>query len=334
MGKSSPDSIQSGWTKFLPNKAHFLRGYIYIAGATFLWGVSASMGRAMFTGHPMPGGEVLHPIDPLVLAQARTTISLLVLFPVLMLTRGRTVALPKLDLYRALILGILGVAASNYFYYLAIQKTNVAIAIVIQYTAPAWVLLYLAARGRQRATLPRVAAVTLAIVGCGLVIGLIGGGQFQVNAVGLIAAILASLAFAFYNLGGHDLLARHDRWKVLLYTLASAALFWFSINPPWKIAAAHYSGAQWLFLFVFAMTSVLLPFPLYFAGLQHLEASSAIVTSCLEPVFSIILAAILLGERVRPLQTIGILTVLAATVLVQMPERGAREEVAIVEPIE
>lgn len=334
MSKSSPDSIQSGWTKFLPNKAHNLRGYLYIAGATFLWGVSASMGRAMFTGHPMPGGHILHPIDPLMLAQARSTISLLVLFPVLMLTRGRTVALPKLDLYRALILGILGVAASNYLYYLAIQKTNVAIAIVIQYTAPAWVLLYLAARGRQRATLPRVAAVALAIVGCGLVIGLIGGGQFQVNAVGLIAAILASLAFAFYNLGGHDLLARHDRWKVLLYTLASAALFWITINPPWKIAAGHYSGAQWLFLFVFAMTSVLLPFPLYFAGLQHLEATSAIVTSCLEPVFSIILAATLLGERVRPLQTIGILTVLAATVLVQLPERGAREDVAIGEPIE
>ena len=104
MSKSSPDSIQSGWTKFLPNKAHPLRGYLSIAGATFLWGVSASMGRAMFTGHALLGGEVLPPIDPLVLAQARTTISLLVLLPVLMLTRGRTVTLPKSDLCRAVIL--------------------------------------------------------------------------------------------------------------------------------------------------------------------------------------------------------------------------------------
>jgi DME family drug/metabolite transporter len=116
--------------------------------------------------------------------------------------------------------------------------------------------------------------------------------------------------------------------------LASAAVFWIVINPPWKIAAAHYTGAQWLFLFVFAMTSVLLPFSLYFGGLQHLEPTSAIVTSCLEPAFSIILAAILLGEMVRPLQTLGILTVLAATVLVQMPERGARGQSAIVEPID
>lgn len=292
------------------------------------------MGRAMFTGRAMPGGEVLSPIDPLVLAQARTSFSLLVLLPVLLLTRGRTLALPRTDFYRAVVLGILGVAASNYLYYLAIQKTNVAIAIVIQYTAPAWVLLYLAARGRQKATLPRVAAVVLAVVGCALVIGLVGGGRFQVNALGLIAAVLASFSFAFYNVGGHDLLARYDRWKVLLYALGSAAAFWIVVNPPWKIVAAHYSGGQWLFLFVFAMTSVLLPFSLYFAGLQHLLPTNAIVTSCLEPVFSIILAAVLLGEMVRPVQIVGILIVLSAIVLVQMPEGGGREEVAIVEPIE
>ncbi len=292
------------------------------------------MGRAMFTGRAMPVIAVIRPIDPLVLAQARTTISLVVLLPVLLVLRGRTLALPRKDVYHAIVLGVLGVAASNYLYYLAIQKTNVAVAIIIQYTAPAWVLLYLAARGRQRATLPKITAVVLAVVGCGLVIGLIGSGHFQVNAVGLIAAVLASFSFAFYNVGGHDILARYDRWKVLLYTVASAAAFWMVINPPWKIAAAHYSGGQWLFLFVFAMMSVLLPFSLYFGGLQHLEPTSAIVTSCLEPVFSIILAAVLLGETVRPLQALGIVVVLSATVLVQMPQRGAREEVAVVEPIE
>jgi DME family drug/metabolite transporter len=166
------------------------------------------------------------------------------------------------------------------------------------------------------------------------VIGLVGAGKFQVNTPGLIAAILASFSFAFYNLGGHDILARYDRWKVLLYTLASAAAFWIVVNPPWKIAAAHYTGGQWLFLFIFAITSVLLPFSLYFGGLQHLQPTNAIVTSCLEPVFSIIIAALLLGEVMRPLQTVGILAVLAAIVLVQMPERGTREDVALVEPIE
>lgn len=292
------------------------------------------MGRAMFTGRLAPGGHPLRTIDPLILAQGRTTISLLVLAPILLVQRGRALALPKKDFLQTVVLGILGVAASNYLYYLAIQKTNVAVAIIIQYTAPAWVLLYMVARGRQRATLQRIASVGLAVVGCAMVIGLVGAVHFQVNTVGLLAAVLASFSFAFYNVGGHDILGRYDRWKVLLYTLASAAAFWIIVNPPWKIADAHFGIAEWIFLTVFAITSVLLPFSLYFAGLQHLDATSAIVASCMEPIFSIVLAAIVLGERVRPLQTAGIVVVLAAIVLAQTPERGLREEVAVVEPIE
>jgi len=115
--------------------------------------------------------------------------------------------------------------------------------------------------------------------------------------------------------------------------LIAAASFWIVINPPWKIAAAHYSGTQWIFLLVFAMVSVLGPFSLYFAGLQHLEPTRAIVVSCLEPVFSIIIAAVALGELVKPLQTVGIVMVLAAILLVQMPDRKSQESITV-DPIE
>jgi drug/metabolite transporter (DMT)-like permease len=318
----------------LPAKAHPVRGYLYIGTATFFWGISATLGRAVFTGRLLPGGQALRPIDPLILAQSRTTFSFLVLFSILFfLRRRRGLQLPRKDLLHTILLGILGVAASNYFYYLAIQKTNVATAIILQYTAPAWVLLYLVARGQQKATVQRVAAVAFAVVGSALAIG-VGGGGLRIDTLGLIAAMLASFSFAFYNVGGHDILARYDRWKVLLYTLASAAAFWIVVDPPWKIAAAHYGGGQWLFLVLFAITSVLLPFSLYFAGLQHLDATSAIVGSCLEPVFSIVIAAIVLGEGVRPLQALGVIVVLAAIVLVQMPDRATRQGAALVEPME
>ncbi|PYY04258.1 MAG: hypothetical protein DMG69_30925 [Acidobacteria bacterium] len=318
----------------MPPKAHPVRGFLYIGTATFFWGISATLGRAVFTGRLIPGGQALRPIDPMILAQSRTTFSFFVLLVILLLLRGRKgLQLPRRDLLHTILLGILGVAASNYFYYLAIQKTNVATAIILQYTAPAWVLLYLVARGQQKATVQRVTAVALAVLGSALAIG-VGGGGFRSNALGLMAAVLASFSFAFYNLGGHDILARHDRWKILLYTLASATAFWIVVNPPWKIVAAQYEAGQWLFLVVFAMTSVLLPFSLYFAGLQHLDATSAIVGSCLEPVFSIVIAAVVLGEGVRPLQALGVIIVLAAIILVEMPDGASREEAALVEPME
>ena len=232
------------------------------------------------------------------------------------------------------VLGILGVAASNYLYYLSIQRTNVATAIILQYTAPVWVLLYTIARGLQKPTLQRIAAVALAVSGIALVIGIFGSEGFRLDAIGVLAALAAAFSFAFYNIGGHSILARHDRWTVLLYVILSASLFWIIVNPPWKIVAANYSEAQWVFLLAFSLISVLAPFSFYFAGLQHLEPTRAIVVSCLEPVFSIVIAAIALGEVMRPLQTLGIMLVLVAIVIVQLPDRKTQQEIPLVEPME
>jgi drug/metabolite transporter, DME family len=316
----------------LASRAHPARGYAYIACATFLWGIAATLGRAAFTGRLLPSGEALK-IDPLLLSQSRTSFSFLVLFVVLLARRGwQGLKLPTADLVRLALLGVLGVAASNYFYYLAIQKTNVAIAIILQYTAPVLVLFYTVVRGLQRATPPKVAAVGLAVVGSGLAIGVMGAGGWRLNGVGVAAGFMAAVAFAFYNVAGHSLLARYDRWIVLLYSTLTASLFWLCLNPPWKLAAAHYSATAWGFLLVFAVVSVLAPFSCYFAALQHLEPTRAIVGSCLEPVFSIVIAAMVLGEVVRLVQTLGIVVVLAAIVLVQLPDRGG--ESSVVEPME
>ena len=304
-----------------------------------MWGVSAALGRAVFTGKLPLAGEALHPIDPLILSQTRTSFSLLVLLPLLVGRRGwQRIQLPAPDLIQCLVLGMLGVAASNYFYYVAIQRTSVAIAIILQYTAPVWVLLYVVARRQQKLSIQKVVAVAVAVAGIALTIGVVGGksaSPLRLDSYGLIAAILASFSFAFYNIGGHRILARYDRWRVLIWTLISASAVWIIVNPPWKIVAAHYAPAQWIFLFVFSMISVLGSFSLYFLGLQYLEPTRAIIASCLEPVFSILLAAALLGESVRPIQTVGIVLVLSAIVIVQLPGRGASEqESVVVDPIE
>jgi DME family drug/metabolite transporter len=300
-----------------------------------MWGVAATLGRAAFTGRLLSKEQALRSIDPLILSQSRTTFSFIVLLIALLLLRGwNRLRLPVSDFLRMFVLGILGVAASNYLYYLAIQRTNVATAIILQYTAPILVLLYTVARGLQKPTVQRIAAVGLAVTGIALVIGIFGSSAFRLDAIGVVAALGAAFSFAFYNVGGHSILARYDRWTVLLYVIFSASLFWIVVNPPWKIAAAHYSVDQWLFLLVFSLVSVLAPFSLYFAGLQHLEPTRAIVVSCLEPVFSIVIAAVALGEIVRPLQTVGIVLVLVAIVVVQLPDRRLHEEMTLVEPME
>jgi drug/metabolite transporter (DMT)-like permease len=324
--------------------SHPVRGYLFIAAATFFWGLSASMGRAVFTGRVHVGGQALEPIDPLILAQSRTTISWLLLAPTLFLTRRSTLRVRPSHVVQFFLLGIVGLASANYFYYLSIQKTSVATAIVLQYVAPVWVLLYMIARRLQQPTLVRVLGVILAVVGCGIAVGEVAvRGWFpwlvfahpRFNAVGVIAAEVAAISFAFYNVYCQHLLQVYERWTVLVYALLGAAAFWQIANPPWKVIAHHYSGGQWLFMGVFSVTSMLIPFSLYFAGLQYLDPTRAIVTACLEPVWAILLTALLLGELVSPIQVAGIGVVLLATILVQLPDRkGSGQPMIAVEPIE
>ena len=235
-------------------------------------------------------------------------------------------------------------AASNYFYYLAIDRTSVATAIVLQYVAP--VLGTPLHAGARTAAPQRPTHHGSGIGGRGL--RLCGGRnchqiraspgwvsrEYDFSTIGVIAAELAAISFAFYNVYAQHLLQTYERWTVLVYALLGAAVFWMVLNPPWKIVAQHYSGGQWAFMAVFSMTSMLIPFSFYFAGLQHLDPTRAIVTSCLEPVWAILLTAVLLGELVSPIQVLGMVIVLSATVLIQRPDQSHREPTIAVEPIE
>ena len=90
---------------------------------------SATLGRAVFTGQLL--GGAIRPINPLILSQSRVTISCLILVPLLLLRRGaqgtsNEAAAPG---SRRQVSAFSEMAGSNYFYYLSIQRTNVAMAI-------------------------------------------------------------------------------------------------------------------------------------------------------------------------------------------------------------
>jgi drug/metabolite transporter (DMT)-like permease len=306
-------------TRPAPVPHHAIRGYLSIAAAAFCWGGAASLGRAVFTGRLF---SHLPPLGPMIITQTRVSFSFLILTSIVLWLGGRSaLALAKKDVLRCFLLGVAGMSMANFFYYVALAKTTVATAIILFYTAPVWVLLYLLARGKQKATVRRVSAVAAAVAGCGLAIGIGGPAHLRLNGLGLAAGLLGACAFAFYNIYGHGVLSEHERWRVLVYAFFGATLFWMIVNPPWAIAAAHYSARQWGFMVMFAVISVLLPFSFYFTGLQYLDATRAVVTSCLQPVFAILFAAAFIAESLHWLQVAGIAIVLAASIAIQLPDK-------------
>lgn len=318
--------ILSDWNKCLQSegaapaisslKPHAWRGYFLIASATLCWGAAVTFGKAIFNGGLFAGKAL---ISPLVLTQTRTTFAALLLTAFLLLRKGTgAFKISGRDLGLSAMIGTLGIAGSNFFYYWAVQKTTVAVAITVQYTAPVWVLLFMVARGRQKPTVQRVLAVLLALSGVALVIGLFS--HMRLNVAGVLAGMLAAFSYAFYNIGAQELVARNGPLKIMSYALLSSAILWLIIDPPWRLLAHDFSAGQWAFLFLFACLSMLLPYIFYFNGLKYLDPTRAVITSCLEPVFAVVFAAIFVHEGLRGLQVAGIAAVMTATVLIQRKE--------------
>ena len=140
---------------------------MFIAAATFCWGAAVTFGKAIFNGSLFAGHTLISPVE---LTQARTSFTVLVLVPVLFLRFGRKIfKISKNDLVLCALVGTLGVACSNYFYYLAVQRSTVALAITVQYIAPVWVLAFMVLRGRQKATPQSIVGAMMAIAGVAIV---------------------------------------------------------------------------------------------------------------------------------------------------------------------
>lgn len=306
-----------------PAQSHSWRGFFYIAAATFCWGAAATAGKALFSGRLFSGHAF---ISPLVLTQTRTTFAVAVLLLFLAIRYGiGFFCISRRDLALSLLVGTFGLAGSNFFYYFAIEKSTVAVAITLQYTAPIWVLLTMVLAGKERATAGRFMAVLLAVVGCALTIDLFHSG-FSASRIGIIAALLASFSYAFYNIAAQSLVTRNHQFKVMAYALLGAAVLWGVLNPPWRLAKQGYSPAQWGFLFLFACLSMLLPYFFYFTGLKYLDPTRAVLASCLEPVFAILFAAVFIQEGLRWSQVLGIAAVLGAVVMVQLQDRTITQQ--------
>jgi len=322
-------SIPSDSNNFFSLNARKFEGYFLIAAAAFCYGASAALGKAVFNGTHWVRGAGL---DPLILSQTRSTFALLVLFPIALLSRGpNAFEADRNTVLKCAAMGVFGICGANFFYYYAIAKSTVATAITVQYTAPVWVYVYTVATGKDRVSWKRSLAVLLAFVGCGLVALTGPEAQIRASTIGIVAALGAAFTYSFYNVIGADLLKSAPRSLVLFYALLSASLFWLIVNPPWRVLARHYSAREWLFLFGFAMVSMLLPLALYLGGLRLLDPTSAIVTSCLEPVFASVLAAMFVGEKLSAWQVGGMALVLSQSVMIQLPGNPKQCERANIE---
>lgn len=284
-----------------------LKGYFYIIGATTFWGISATIAKLLFIQH----------VDTLILVQMRITISCVLLVTYFLIFKRHLLIVKIKDLYKFALLGIIGIAGSNFTYYFTIATTNVATAILLQYLAPLIVLLYAAYTRTEKVTPVKVLSGSVSLAGCYLAVA---GKDFSIitlNHLGLLTGLASAFCWSFTNIWLKRLLKQYNVWTCLVYAFISGVLFWIIINPPSKITDANYSLETWEMFFGFAVISILIPHSLYFSGMRYLTASRGIITATFEPIVAIVSAFFIVSEVLTPIQIAGAILVITAIAILQ-----------------
>ena len=288
------------------------RGYLYVAMAAVLFAISGTASKFLFHSG----------ITPYQLIQLRTTLAFVCLLIWLYLKHSSFLKVSVTDLPYFAALGILGIGAAQFFYLFAISKINVAAAILLHYTGPVFVALYVVVVRRQKIGLISVLAILGTLLGCYLVVGAYNLKLLTLNRTGIASGMLAAVAFAVYSVLSEYGMRKYTPWTVLLYGMFFAALVWNVLHPPLSAMMQEYSPVQWGWIFFIGICGTVLPFWLYFEGIKRIRPTHASITATLEPISAGVIASIFLGELMLPLQILGGLIVIFSIILLQLNKSG------------
>jgi drug/metabolite transporter (DMT)-like permease len=232
------------------------------------------------------------------------------------------------EVLRLAIFGVVGVAFVQLFYFLALHRLPVGIALLIQYIGPVLVAIWARTFGHERVRRRIWAALALSLTGLALMVQLWRG--VTLDGLGVVFALIAAVVFAFYLLIAEREVARRPAIPLLAWGFFFATVFWTVVQPWWSFPA-HTVGtrvslegnlASWhlpvwaLVLWVVVLGSIV-PFVLIVGALRHISATRVGIAAMLEPVVATITAWVWLKESLTAAQLAGAAVVLCGIALAQ-----------------
>lgn len=296
------------------------KGYVYVAAAATLWAISGSSGKFLFQSG----------VTPYEVVQIRVTLASLCLLAWFLLRNPRLIPVARQDIPYFMVLGICGMAMVQFTYFYAISKIHVAVAILLEYLAPAFIALYSVTVLRERLTRLTVIAVAASTLGCYLAVGAYNLNILSMNLEGILAGLASAIAFAWYSMHGERGMRRYDPWTVLFHALLHAALFWNIALSPFHAFMRSYSVVQWGWILYISILGTAVPFGLYLEGVNLIRSTRASVTATLEPIMAGLISYVFLGETLQPLQLLGGGLVLASVIVLQSRKEFDEETPALI----
>jgi drug/metabolite transporter (DMT)-like permease len=286
------------------NRLPLLAGLLSV----LLWGAS-------FVGTKIALAE----LQPITLIILRLALGIVVLAPVV--ARSEGLALPARNRLPAIILlGFLGIGIHQWFQAVGMQTITASDASWITALAPAMMAIMAWGILKEKASWLQIFGIVLAMMGAILISSIannpLAGGSAR---IGQLMVFIAAAAWAAYSIAGKVLLRSWSPLKLTFFAMAAGWIFLlpiFVFQRGWEDLAALSSETYTAVLFL-GVGSTGAAFALYSYALQRTSAALIAAVQYFEPLITVVIAAVLLHEKMAPLGWVGGFLILGGVWLVE-----------------
>ena len=282
------------------------RGELFLLAGALLFSFNGIVSKFVLTSS----------LSALNLAQVRSTGAFIILFLLIFFRSREKLRVTKKELPQLAFFGVIGIAAVQFLYFMAISRMHVSFALIIEFTAPIWIVLWIKYVKKRFVPTDMWIAIFLAFIGL-LFIAQVWKGR-TLDTIGLIAAFLDAIALSIYFLMGEKLTKTRDIQSLTFFGFAFATLAWLIILPVWNFPFEvfgerinmqgifdGYDSYGWVLIVWIIVFGTIIPYLFVITGIKTLSASTRSVIGMVEPVLVGILAWWWLREAWLPLQIFG-----------------------------
>ena len=287
----------------MKNKALFA----VLAAGTF-WGTMGFFARSLYAAG----------FGPLEVAQTRITTGLLLVGLYILLFNRSQFKVKLKDIWCFLGTGIVSLLLFSTCYFSALNYTSLAVAAILLYTAPFFVMLMSLVLFKEKMNGKKVFALLLAFTGCVLVSGV--GGDESFSWIGILLGLGSGFFYALYSIFGRYAINRgYGAWTMTFYTFLFCSIGCAFLSD-WQVIGSVMAAdsANILWVLGLGFVTAFLPYVLYSTGLEHMESSKASILASVEPVVSALFGVFVFHETMSLWGVLGIVMVLGAIVVLNL----------------
>jgi drug/metabolite transporter (DMT)-like permease len=248
--------------------------------------------------------------------QVRTGGAFLVLLAYVLLTNYKSLKV-KLDEWPLLITySLIGFALVQFGYFIAISRMHVSMALIIEFTAPIWIVLWIKYVRKSFVPKDMWIAISLAFVGM-LLLAQVWDGM-TLDTIGVIAAFLDAFALATFFVLSERLTPTRSTYSLTVFGFGISSALLSIVFPLWNFPFKIFNQSMnlegplkdsnapgWTLILWIVVLGTVIPYLCVLAGIKILSASTSSVIGMLEPVLAGIFAWIWIGESWNAIQLIG-----------------------------